>query len=95
MFVTHCCLAAVLVLGLVMDQGSGDDSFINLLIQEIMAKQLYIEERVRSQGQSGLKQDSHKFENKDLANNKNRVGMAQVEAVLNGVEFRTKKNDYR
>ena len=77
-----------------------------------MLQQLYVEERIRSDGQSGIKQirngaggtksyysNSHGGTRAaaihDHSNNIRTVGMGELVAVLNGVEFRTRHNDYR
>ena len=77
-----------------------------------MLQQLYVEERIRSDGQSGIKQirngaggtksyysNSHGGTRvaaiHDHSNNIRTVGMGELVAVLNGVEFRTRHNDYR
>ena len=77
-----------------------------------MLQQLFTEERIRSEGQSGLKRvrhvtdgtrpyhyEGHAAPNKlgSMHNHWNyhrTVGMGEFIAVLNGVEFRTRHNDY-
>ena len=78
----------------------------------MMLQQFFTEERVRSEGNSGIKQiRSHQTGNKNYlsathvgssiaaihehANNIRTVGMGEFIGVLNGVEFRTRHNDYR
>merc|ERR1719317_614036 len=77
-----------------------------------MLQQLYVEERTRSDGDSGIKQmrmrrdgvksymvDSfagHSISGlHDHSNLINTVGMGELIAVLNGLEFRTRHNDYK
>ena len=77
-----------------------------------MLQQRFIEERLRSKGQSGVKQtrngvggaksyhhNSHVGKRivaiHDHSNNIRTVGMGEFIGVLNGVEFRTRHNDYR
>ena len=79
--------------------------------RQLMLQQLFVEERIRSEGDSGIKQvrtnmggtrpyhvDSHTGKRiaaiHDHANNERTVGMGEIIAVLNGVEFRTRHNDY-
>jgi hypothetical protein len=84
-----------------------------LFMFQVMLQQLFIEERIRSEGQSGIKQirnrvggtksyhsDSHVGRRSlaaihDHSNSIRTVGMGELIAVLNGVEFRTRHNDYR
>ncbi len=80
--------------------------------RQLMLQQFFTEERVRSEGSSGLKQirvrdvgdknyygQSHSGNSMaaihDHANNIRTVGMGEFVGVLNGVEFRTRHNDYR
>ena len=80
--------------------------------RQLMLQQFYTEERVRSDGQSGIRQvRSHQGGSKNYfaathigrsaaamhehANNIRTIGMGELVAVLNGVEFRTRHNDYR
>lgn len=83
------------------------------LYRQVMLQQLFLEERIRSDGDSGVKQvrhhsdgtrpyhsDSHTTGHRILAihdhsNNIRTVGMGEFIGVLNGVEFRTRHNDYR
>nr|KAG5705260.1 hypothetical protein BaRGS_010711 [Batillaria attramentaria] len=78
-----------------------------------MLQQLYVEERTRSEGDSGIKQirirgDGTKpyftagFANPngmaaihDHTDHVKTVGLGELVAVLNGVEFRTRHNDYK
>ena len=81
------------------------------LAQQTMMQQLFNEERIRSAGQSGIKQKrtrytgprpyhtdtfthTHFAQIHDHANHARTVGMGEFIAVLNGVEFRTRHNDY-
>ena len=82
------------------------------LSRQVMLQQLFVEERIRSDGNSGIKQIRinnggvldyqrttftsgstaaiHEHSNYDRT-----VGMGELIAVLNGVEFRTRHNDYK
>ena len=86
---------------------------VGALTRQMMLQQLFIEERLRSEGQSGVKQtrngvggtksyhlNSHLSGQRivaihDHSNNIRTVGMGEFIGVLNGVEFRTRHNDYR
>ncbi|CAH1800447.1 unnamed protein product [Owenia fusiformis] len=85
---------------------------IRVLSKQIMSQNLAFEERIRSEGDSGLKQVRHTLSgsrtyhsethtgNKmaamhDHSNNIRTVGLGEFSAVLNGVEFRTRHNDFR
>ncbi len=80
--------------------------------RQMMLQQFFTEERIRSEGNSGIKQirgrsvglksyysSNHNGNSMasihDHANNIRTVGMGEFTAVLNGVEFRTRHNDYR
>ena len=82
--------------------------------RQMMLQQFFTEERIRSEGNSGIKQvrvggrsvglksyysSTHSGSSiasiHDHANNIRTVGMGEVTVVLNGVEFRTRHNDYR
>ena len=83
------------------------------LSRQVMLQQLFVEERIRSEGHSGVKQVRHGREGTrnyysdthgnsgrlmaihEHANNVRTVGLGEFIAVLNGVEFRTRHNDYR
>ena len=82
------------------------------LAQQVMMMQFQAEERIRSEGGSGLKQvrsnrggtqpyyyathtENSVASIHNHANHINTVGMGEFIAVLNGVEFRTRHNDYR
>ncbi|XP_046577079.1 uncharacterized protein LOC124284987 [Haliotis rubra] len=82
------------------------------MLQQMIQQQLYVEERIRSDGQSGIKQirqyhdgprpydsESHTYKTAfavhDHANYDRTVGMGEVNMVMNGVEFRTRHNDYK
>lgn len=86
-------------------------SRVATLARQLVMQQLFVEERVRSDGDSGIKQVRHHFEGTrpyhsashtgrtvaslhDHANNVRTVGLGEFIAVLNGVEFRTRHNDY-
>nr|KAG5705263.1 hypothetical protein BaRGS_010714 [Batillaria attramentaria] len=83
------------------------------LAQQLMLQQLYIEEKTRSEGDSGLKQirfrkdgpksyytATHSCKSNvaafhEHANYAATCGLGEFVAVLNGVEFRTRHNDYK
>jgi len=82
------------------------------LARQLMLQQLYVEERARSDGGSGLKQlrmrrdglksyhvDSFSGHSvaaiHDHSNLARTIGMGEMVAVLNGLEFRTRHNDYK
>lgn len=82
------------------------------LARQMMLQQLFVEERVRSDGSSGVKQirnngggsrpyhfntfSSNAFLSVHEHSNYDRtVGLGEFVAVLNGVEFRTRHNDYK
>ncbi|XP_078349920.1 uncharacterized protein LOC144634770 [Oculina patagonica] len=92
------------------------DSFrqiLGALSRQVMLQQLFVEERIRSEGDSGVKQvrlsregtrnyytENHGSIGRILAihdhsNNVRTVGLGEFIGVLNGVEFRTRHNDYR
>ena len=86
---------------------------IGALSRQVMLQQMFVEERIRSDGDSGVKQVRHNDEGTKIyhseghsshsrllsihehANNDRTVGLGEFIAVLNGVEFRTRHNDYR
>ena len=86
---------------------------LGALSRQVMLQQLFVEERIRSEGDSGVKQVRHGREGTrnyyadthgnsgrllaihEHANNVRTVGLGEFIAVLNGVEFRTRHNDYR
>ncbi|XP_069120384.1 uncharacterized protein [Argopecten irradians] len=82
------------------------------LTRQVMLQQLFVEERIRSDGDSGIKQLRHNHDGTapyftssfssrsinsihDHSNYDRTVGMGEVIAVMNGVEFRTRHNDYK
>ncbi|XP_041361296.1 uncharacterized protein LOC121377385 [Gigantopelta aegis] len=82
------------------------------LTRQLMLQQLFVEERVRSDGDSGVKQirryhdgtrdyygETHAGSSilaiHDHANYDRTIGMGEFIGVLNGVEFRTRHNDYK
>lgn len=83
------------------------------LTRQMIRQQLFVEERIRSDADSGVKQIRHLREGTrnyyapthtssisvlaihDHSNNDRTVGMGEFVGVLNGVEFRTRHNDYR
>ena len=98
--------------------GPTDDEFeymenaVHAMGRQMMLQQFFTEERVRSEGSSGIKQtrinsgggknyhsDTHSGTRvaaiHDHSNNIRTVGMGEFVAVMNGIEFRTRHNDYR
>ena len=88
------------------------ENLLNAITRQTMLQQFYTEQRVRSEGQSGLNilrqrragsknyfTESHTGNSAaaihDHANNIRTVGMGEFKAVMNGVEFTTRHNDYR
>ena len=92
------------------------DSFrqiVGALSRQVMMQQMFVEERIRSDGDSGVKQvrlgnsgtrnyfsDTHGNSGRlmsihEHANNIRTIGLGEFIGVLNGVEFRTRHNDYR
>ncbi|KAK2160923.1 hypothetical protein NP493_1609g00081 [Ridgeia piscesae] len=93
------------------DEVAALKSRVATLARQLVMQQLFVEERVRSDGDSGIKQVRHYYEGTrpyhseshtgmsvaamhDHANNVRTVGLGEFIAVLNGVEFRTRHNDY-
>ncbi|XP_031572205.1 uncharacterized protein LOC116306312 [Actinia tenebrosa] len=86
---------------------------VGSLTRQMILQQLFVEERVRSDADSGVKQVRHVRDGTqnyhsqshgsatrlvaihDHSNNDRTVGLGEFVAVLNGVEFRTRHNDYR
>ncbi|XP_064632901.1 uncharacterized protein LOC135491146 [Lineus longissimus] len=85
---------------------------LKLLTGQTMMMQLASEERIRSEGSSGIKQNrvvetgtrpyfADSFTGRRIAavhnhaNHRGTVGMGEFVAVLNGLEFKTRHNDYR
>ena len=86
---------------------------LGALSRQVMLQQMFVEERIRSDGDSGVKQvrlgnkgtrnyfsDTHGNSKRlmsihEHANNIRTVGLGEFIGVLNGVEFRTRHNDYR
>ncbi|KAK3583174.1 hypothetical protein CHS0354_025691 [Potamilus streckersoni] len=81
------------------------------LTRQVMLQQLYVEEKIRSDGASGLKHIRHHIDGTkpfygashvegsiaaihEHANNIRTVGMGELNLVMNGVDFRTRHNDY-
>ena len=82
-----------------------------LLMQQLMMQQFLKEERVRSEGQSGVKAKRFRYMGTrsyhtdtfshsqfinmhDHANFKKTLGLGEFVAVINGVEFRSRHNDF-
>ena len=88
-------------------------NFMGAMSRQVMLQQMFVEERIRSDGDSGVKQVRHNQQGTKIyhsaghsnanrlvsihehANNDRTVGLGEFIAVLNGVEFRTRHNDYR
>ncbi|KAK0061640.1 hypothetical protein Bpfe_009022, partial [Biomphalaria pfeifferi] len=85
---------------------------VKALAKQTMILQESVEERTRTEGQSGIKQVRHDTEGTknyhgsthidtgvagvhDHSDYIRLLGMGEVSAVINGVEFRTRHNDYR
>ncbi|XP_060067958.1 uncharacterized protein LOC132548153 [Ylistrum balloti] len=85
---------------------------LEALTRQVMLQQLFVEERIRSDGDSGVKQLRHSHDGTapyisesytgrsinsihDHSNYDRTVGMGEVIVVMNGVEFRTRHNDYK
>ena len=88
------------------------EKLLDAITRQTMLQQFYTEQRVRSEGQSGLNilrqrragsknyfTESHTGNSAaaihDHANNIRTVGMGEFNAVMNGIEFTTRHNDYR
>ncbi|XP_035824254.1 uncharacterized protein LOC101861940 [Aplysia californica] len=88
------------------------ENIIKSMNTQIMQAQLFLEERIRSDGASGIKavrlyhegtsaffEDNHigngALSMHDHANYDRTVGLGEFIAVMNGVEFRTRHNDYK
>ncbi|XP_069131371.1 uncharacterized protein [Argopecten irradians] len=116
---TSKCVLPLLFLGLLGTAVGNIQSDIDKLVNDIdelarqlMLQQLFIEERIRSDGNSGVKQirGNHKgtrayfgdtfnmgsmMSIHDHTNYDRTIGMGEFNAVMNGVEFRTRHNDYK
>ncbi|XP_033743388.1 uncharacterized protein LOC117329518 [Pecten maximus] len=118
---TSKCMVSLLFLGLigvstaVNHLQSDIDKLVNdisELARHLMLQQLFIEERIRSDGNSGVKQirGTHKGSRAyfgdtfsmgsvlsihDHTNYDRTCGMGEFTAVMNGLEFRTRHNDYK
>ena len=85
---------------------------IGALGRQMLLQQLFLEEKIRSDASSGVKQVRHVIDGTrnyyssthtrgsvvaihDHSNNVRTIGMGEFIGVLNGVEFRTRHNDYR
>ena len=90
---------------------SESNSYVGILANQMKMQQMFAEERVRSDGDSGLKQlragdhgtrpyysETHSGRNvmtiHDHSNYRSTVGLAELNMVMNGVEFKTRHNDY-
>ena len=96
----------------IVDAESQKDEIIAALGRQMILQQFFVEEKIRSDGGSGLKgirqnyggtQSYHYPDDTSTsvaaihehANNIRTIGMGEFIGVLNGVEFRTRHNDYR
>ena len=87
-------------------------SYLHTISRQTMLQQFFSEQRVRSEGQSGIHiqrqrrggtknyfSETHSGYSTaaihDHANNIRTVGMGEFTAVMNGIEFTTRHNDYR
>ncbi|KAH3866832.1 hypothetical protein DPMN_029955, partial [Dreissena polymorpha] len=85
---------------------------VSELTRQVMLQQTFVEERIRSDGSSGLKQirnnnnGDHTYQTDaesgggvanihEHSSNIRTIGMGELNVVMNGVEFRTRHNDYR
>ncbi|XP_032236694.2 uncharacterized protein LOC116617810 [Nematostella vectensis] len=113
------CLGLVVLLGAVTAQEDIASELKKMkttlaaMTRQMMLQQLFVEERIRSDANSGVKRIRHNREGTrnyyakthtgatsvlaihDHSNNDRTVGMGEFVGVLNGVEFRTRHNDYR
>ncbi|KAH9519981.1 hypothetical protein Btru_071409 [Bulinus truncatus] len=88
------------------------ENIVQSLGNQLMQNQLFVEERIRSDGMSGVKKvrlyhqgtspyytDTHIAQSAiaihDHANYDRTLGIGEFSCVLNGVEFRTRHNDYK
>jgi hypothetical protein len=76
---------------------------LSTLSRQLMLQQFYSEEQARSNGDSGVKRTRLTFPNDggdvalpihNHANYERTIGLGEMVVVLNGVEFRTRHNDY-
>ncbi|KAI0210863.1 hypothetical protein LSAT2_004357 [Lamellibrachia satsuma] len=87
------------------------DEVLQTLGRQLILQQLFVEERIRSEGDSGIKQIRHRTQGTrpyfsethtghtvasihNHAHYQRTIGQGEFVAVLNGVEFRTRHNDY-
>ena len=104
----------LLLCGLVVQahaQTTEHDETLRMLGRQLMMQQLFVEEHIRSEGDSGIKQIRHRRQGSrpyhsdthtgqtimaihTHAHYERTVGLGEFIAVLNGVEFRTRHNDY-
>ena len=87
------------------------DETLRMLGRQLILQQLFVEEHIRSEGDSGIKQIRHRRQGSrpyhsdthtgqtimaihTHAHYERTMGMGEFVAVLNGVEFRTRHNDY-
>ncbi|CAH1788966.1 unnamed protein product [Owenia fusiformis] len=101
-------------LNMLADDGRNDalEQTVEVMSRQIMMQQLFVEERIRGDGQSGIKKvrgrntgfksyHQRSYGGFGVAsihqhnNNIRTCGLGEFSAVLNGVEFRTRHNDYR
>ncbi|XP_046577080.1 uncharacterized protein LOC124284988 [Haliotis rubra] len=91
-----------------------DEFYVQMdkILRQLMMQQTFVEERIRSDGQSGIKQirqyhdgtrpyysETHTYRGAsaahDHSNYDSTVGMGEVNMVMNGIDFRTRHNDYK
>ncbi|CAL1541035.1 unnamed protein product [Lymnaea stagnalis] len=116
LFCAHSSLAQVHNLALTPEQLTAKvkvlEDIANVLGKQLIQNQLFVEERIRSDGMSGVKKvrlyregtspyyaDTHVAQSAiaihDHANYDRTLGIGEFIGVLNGVEFRTRHNDYK
>ncbi|CAH1794029.1 unnamed protein product, partial [Owenia fusiformis] len=94
------------------DRMNSMEQTVEVMSRQLVMQQLFVEERIRGDGQSGIKQVRSRetgfksYHQRSYggvgvaamhqhANNERTCGLGEFSAVLNGVEFRTRHNDYR
>ncbi|GFS25298.1 hypothetical protein ElyMa_005180200 [Elysia marginata] len=108
----HVDAAAVPPQSSVEDRVSQLEGILHGLSRQVMLQQFFLEEKTRSDGNSGLKttrltKDGTRnyyqpsiisrsyLAMHDHANYDRTVGMGELNPVMNGIEFRTRHNDYK
>ena len=107
-----CSLLASTMAASTEDQIKYLTQHLRALTNQVMLQQFFTENRVRTEGQSGLKVNRLRSSGSknyfvtthsgwstaaihDHANNDRTIGLGEFAAVLNGIEFVTRHNDYR